>query len=165
MYLKKRETDLSKAQSWLIFLHNHHEVIAAMDFFTVPTATFSILFVFFVIHHGRRKLFHWNITDHPTAEWVLQQLREAFPYDKIPKYLIFDRDRIFSKQVMTMVRPFGIKAVRTSYRSQVLMSGRGVTLRPPPLRTVRAAFTAHGSCISRTYLVNQKLAFGQRHAR
>ena len=116
-YLPKRAPDPGKQQRWITFLHNHRDAIAAMDFFTVPTVTFSILYVFFVIHHGRRKILHWNVTDHPTAEWVTQQLREAFPFVEAPNYLIFDRDTIFDKQVVTTVRSFGIKAVRTSYRS------------------------------------------------
>ena len=64
---------------WLAFLQNHREVIVAFDFFTVPTVTFQLLYCFFVIEHGRRKILHFNVTRHPTAEWVVQQLREAFP--------------------------------------------------------------------------------------
>jgi len=66
-------------RKWLAFLKNHHEVIAAMDFFTVPTVTFRVLYCFVVIEHGRRKILHCNVTQHPTAEWIVQQLREAFP--------------------------------------------------------------------------------------
>ena len=116
-YLNKSVPDQDKTQSWLTFLRNHHDAIAAMDLFTVPTVTFSVLYVFFVIHHGRRKLLHWNVTDHPTAEWVIQQLREAFPCDEAPKYLIFDRDKIFALRVVATVRSFGAKPVRNSYRS------------------------------------------------
>jgi hypothetical protein len=67
------------AKSWLTFLQNHREVIAAFDFFTVPTVTFQLLYCFFVIEHGRRRILHFNVTDHPTAEWVVQQPRETFP--------------------------------------------------------------------------------------
>jgi WD40 repeat protein len=63
---------------WLTFLQNHREVIAAFDFFTVPTVTFQVLYCFSVIEHGRRRILHFNVTRHPTAEWVVQQLREAF---------------------------------------------------------------------------------------
>jgi putative transposase len=64
---------------WLAFLHNHREAIVALDFFTVPTVTFQLLYSFFAIAHGRRKILHFNVTRYPTAEWVIQQLREAFP--------------------------------------------------------------------------------------
>ena len=85
-----RREDPSKL--WLTFLKNHREVIAAMDFFTVPTATFRRLYCFFVNRHDRRKILHFNATEHPTSPWVVQQLREAFPEDTAPKYLILDRD-------------------------------------------------------------------------
>ena len=77
-YLQRvgRRGDSHKA--WLTFLRNHREVIAAFDFFTIPTVTFQVLYCFFVIEHGRRKILHFNVTRHPTAEWVVQQLREAF---------------------------------------------------------------------------------------
>ena len=70
-----------------------------MDLFVVVTATFRLLYVLFVIRHGRRQIVHFNVTEHPTATWVIQQLREAFPYDTAPKYLIFDRDSTFSGAV------------------------------------------------------------------
>jgi putative transposase len=65
---------------WLAFLRNHREAIAAMDFFTVPTITFGVLYCFFVIGHDRRRILHFNVTRQPTSLWVVQQLREAFPY-------------------------------------------------------------------------------------
>ncbi len=67
------------AKRWLTFLQNYREAITAFDFFTVPTVTFQLLYCFFVIEHGRRRILHCNVTSHPTAEWVIQQLREAFP--------------------------------------------------------------------------------------
>ena len=67
------------ARRWLAFLANHREAIAAMDFFTVPTLTFRLLYCFFVIGHGRRRILHFNVTRHPTSDWVVQQLRETFP--------------------------------------------------------------------------------------
>jgi len=84
----KRNPDKRKAQDWIAFLNNHRKAIAALDFFTVPTATFRVLYVFFVIHHARRKILHWHVAEYPTSEWVVQQLREALPYDAAPKYLI-----------------------------------------------------------------------------
>ena len=80
-------------RKWLAFLQNHREVIAAMDFFTVPTVTFGVLYCFFVIEHERRKILHCNVTHHPTTEWIVQQLREAFPEPCRYKYVILDRDR------------------------------------------------------------------------
>ena len=64
---------------WATFLRNHRDVITAMDFFTVPTLTFRVLYCFFVIEHGRRRILHFNVTEHPTGPWIVQQLREAFP--------------------------------------------------------------------------------------
>src|ERR1035441_1570313 len=71
------------ARRWLIFLRNHREAIAAMDFFTVPTLTFGILYCFFVIGHDRRRILHCNVTRNPTSSWIAQQLREAFPFDAV----------------------------------------------------------------------------------
>jgi hypothetical protein len=78
-YLRRIRPRGGSDQSWLTFLANHREVIAAFDFFTVPTATFQLLYCFFVIEHDRRKILHYNVTAHPDSEWVVQQLREAFP--------------------------------------------------------------------------------------
>ena len=105
------------AQRWKSFLSNHREVIAAMDFFAVPTLSFGILYCFFVIGHDRRRVLHFNVTSQPTSSWVTQQLRNAFPYDSLPRYLIFDRDAKFSPEVATAVETLGSTPVRTSYRS------------------------------------------------
>jgi transposase InsO family protein len=102
---------------WMTFVRNHREVIAAMDFFTVPTATFRILYVLFIIHHDRRQILHFNVTEQPTAPWVIQQLRESFPYDTTPAYLLFDRDSAFAGKVITTVKTLGIKPKRIAYRS------------------------------------------------
>ena len=83
------------SQTWKTFLKNHVKDIAAVDFFTVPTATFRILYCFIVICHHRRKIVHFNVTANPTAQWTAQQNTEAFPYDSAPKYLIQDRDKIY----------------------------------------------------------------------
>ena len=96
---------------------NHHDGIAAMDFFVVPTATFRVLYVLFVIHHGRRRIMHVGVTEHPTSRWVIQQLREAFPYDEVPEHLVFDRDSKFSVEVIRTIESMGIKPAKTSYRS------------------------------------------------
>jgi putative transposase len=104
-------------QRWLIFLKNHREVIAAMDFFTGPTATFRVFYGFFVIGHGRRRILHFNATEHPTSQWIVQQLREAFPEDSAPRYLILDRDSKYQGKATEMLRCLGSKLIRTAYRS------------------------------------------------
>src|SRR5262245_50537104 len=102
---------------WLAFLRNHREGIAAMDFFTVPTATFRVLYCFFVISHSRRKVLHFNATEHPTSRWIGQQLREAFPEDTAPRYLILDRDRKYEGEVTEVLQSISSELVRTSYQS------------------------------------------------
>ncbi|HEY1206995.1 MAG: integrase core domain-containing protein [Bryobacteraceae bacterium] len=104
-------------KNWLAFLRNHREAIAAIDFFTVPTVTFRLLYCFFAIDHGRRQILHFNVTAHPTAEWVAQQLRETFADSDRHRYVILDRDAKFSPEVLDFLRSSRIKAVRTSVRS------------------------------------------------
>ena len=91
--------------------------LTTRDLFTVPTASLRLLYGFFVIEHGRRHILHFNATFHPTSAWVIQQLREAFPYDAAPRYLVFDWDAIFSPAVVEFLRSMGTKPVRISYRS------------------------------------------------
>lgn len=103
-----------KAKQWLTFLHNHREVIAAFDFFTVPTLSFRTLYCFFVIEHGRRRILAFNCTAHPTADWIVQQLRQAFP-DPCPyRYVVFDRDAKFGKDVVQFLRSTGLRLLRSS---------------------------------------------------
>jgi len=103
--------------SWKTFLNNHREVLAAVDFFTVPTLSFRLLYVLFVIQHDRRRVLHANVTMQPTAAWVCQQRREAFPFDCTPRYLLMDRDAIFSAEVGRVLRRMGVRPVRTNFRS------------------------------------------------
>jgi len=110
-------TPRNSGQRWLTFLKNHREAIAGMDFFTVPTATFRVLYCFFVISHGRRKILHFNVTAHPTSSWIAQQLREAFPEESAPQYLILDRDSKFGGEVATILKSLGRKLIRTAYHS------------------------------------------------
>ncbi len=105
------------AKKWLAFLENHREVITAFDFFTVPTVTFKLLYCFFIIEHGRRKILHFNITYHPTAEWVVQQLREAFPEVGLYWYAIFDRDSKFDANVIGFLQATGLKPKQTSVQA------------------------------------------------
>jgi putative transposase len=92
-------------------------VIAAIDFFTVPTATLRVLYCFFVISHDRRRILHFNATEHPTGKWIVQQLREAFPEGTAPRYLIFDRDSKYTGAVGEMLEGLGSKLIRTAYCS------------------------------------------------
>jgi transposase InsO family protein len=116
-WIRRAPRSPEPATRWTAFLSNHREAIAAMDFFTVPTLTFGVLYCFFVIAHDRRRILHSNVTKHPTSAWVVQQLREAFPFDSAPGYLIFDRGSNFNDEVIDTVKSFGIKPKRTSYQS------------------------------------------------
>ena len=88
-----------------------------MDFFTIPTGSFRLLYVFFVISHGRRQVLRADVTEHPTAVWIAQQLREAFPDVQAPRYLILDRDSTFDAHVLASVQNMNIRPVRTAFRS------------------------------------------------
>ncbi len=116
-WMKRAPRDPGPAKRWLAFLRNHREAIAAMDFFTVPTITFGVLYCFFIIGHDRRRIVNFNVTSHPTAGWIIQQLREAFPYQSAPRFLIFDRDAKYGLEVPIAVRSMAIRPVRTSFQS------------------------------------------------
>src|SRR6266550_652469 len=116
-WMKRAPRDPERAKRWLAFLRNHREAIAAMDFFTVPTVTFSVLYCFFVISHDRRRILHFNVTKHPASLWIVQQLREAFPFESAPRFLIFDRDGKYGVEVPAAVRSLKMRAVRTSFES------------------------------------------------
>ena len=105
------------SQTWRSFLKNHVKQIAAVDFFTVPTVRFQILYCFIVLRHHRRRIVHFNITMHPTARWTAQQITEAFPYDTVPKYLIRDRDGIFGTFFEQRVENMGIREVLIAPKS------------------------------------------------
>ena len=108
-YLARRRKPPS--QTWQTFLENHVKTMVSIDFFTVPTIRFQVLYVFLVLAHDRRRVVHFNVTAHPTAEWKAQQLREAFPFDQAPKYLLRDRDRIFGAEFSKQVAELGIEEV------------------------------------------------------
>jgi putative transposase len=116
-WMRRAPRDHEPAKRWLAFLRNHREAIAAMDFFTVPTITFGVLYCFFVISHDRRRILHINVTRHPTSMWTAQQLREAFPFGSAPRFVIFDRDAKYGAEVPAAIRSMKIKCVRTSLRS------------------------------------------------
>ena len=83
------------SQTWRTFLDNHVPDIAACDFFTIPTVTFRVLYVFIVLRHDRRQVVHFNVTTNPHAAWTAQQIVDAFPYEEAPRFLIRDRDGIY----------------------------------------------------------------------
>jgi len=105
------------SQTWRTFLDNHVKDIVAVDFFTVPTATFRVLFAFVVLRHDRRRLIHFNVTAHPTAEWTAQQIVEAFPFDTAPRFLIRDRDGVYGEAFQRRVTSMGIEEVVIAPRS------------------------------------------------
>ena len=105
------------SQTWRTFLKNHMKYCVAVDFFTVPTVMFQILYVFIVLSHDRRRLVHFNVTAHPTAAWSAQQIVEAFPWDTAPRYLIRDRDKIYGLKYQYRVIGMGIEEVKIAPRS------------------------------------------------
>ncbi len=105
------------SQTWRSFLDNHLRDLVSVDFFTVPTATFRVLFVFVVLCHDRRRIVHLNVTDHPSAEWTAQQMVDAFPWDTAPRYLLRDRDQIYGGYFDRRVEGLGIEQVLTAPRS------------------------------------------------
>ena len=106
-YMAKRGNP--SGQSWSTFLHNHAPHIAAMDLFVVPTIGFNLLYVFVIVRLARRELVWINVTTHPTAEWIAQQIVEAFPWNEAPRYLIRDRDAIYGAAVRRRLRAMGIR--------------------------------------------------------
>src|SRR5262245_61696694 len=104
-------------QSWRTFLDNHLGAIIAIDFFTVPTVSFRVLFVMVVLAHHRRRIVHFNVTANPTVVWTAQQMVEAFPQDSAPRFLIRDRDQIYGEEFCQRVKGMGIEEVITSARS------------------------------------------------
>ena len=105
------------SQTWRTFLDNHVRDIVAVDFFTVPTATFRILFCFIVLRHDRRVVVHFNVTANPTGQWTAQQVVEAFPEETAPRFLIRDRDAIYGEFFRQRIEHMGIEQVVTAYRS------------------------------------------------
>ena len=103
--------------TWKAFLENHVSELVAMDFFVVPTVDFKVLFVLVILAHERRRVVHFNVTAHPTEQWTAQQIVEAFPWDKAPRYLLRDRDSIYGALFQRRVTSLGIEEVRTAPRS------------------------------------------------
>ena len=105
------------SQTWRTFLANHAGQIAAVDFFTVPTVAFRVLYVFVVLRHEQRRVVHFNVTTNPTARWAAQQIVEAFPFAEAPRFLLHDRDSIYGQDSRDRVENMGIEDVLTAPRS------------------------------------------------
>ena len=110
-----REPD--RNQRWLTFIRNHAEALLTCDFFVVVTAGFRILYVFVLLEVGTRRVRHYNVTAHPTAEWTLQQFREALPDEHPYRFVIHDHDSIFSNQLDEAVSEMGVRVLRTPVRA------------------------------------------------
>jgi putative transposase len=113
-YMRRRRQPPS--QTWRTFLRNHIGQMVAADFFVVPTATYRLLFVLVLLAHDRRRIRHVAITAHPTATWTAQQLREAFPWDEAPRYLLHDRDHAFDR-LQSTAKAMGIEDVRAALQA------------------------------------------------
>ena len=113
--MPKRRT--SPSQTWRTFLTNHVRDLVSIDFFTVPTAHLRVLFVLVVLAHHRRRVVHFNVTEHPTAAWTAQQIVEAFPDDTASSYLLRDRDTIYGHAFRHRVKGMGIREVLTAPQS------------------------------------------------
>jgi putative transposase len=107
----------SPSPTWKAFLNNHVRDLVSIDFFVVPTVRNKVLFVLVVLAHHRRRVVHFNVTEHPTAQWTGQQIIEAFPRDMAPKYLLRDRDAIYGSQFQKRVQSMGIEEVLSAPRS------------------------------------------------
>ena len=105
------------SQTWRSFLKNHLKDIAAIDFFTVHTIDFRVLYCFIVLQHDRRNIIYFNVTTHPTASRTSQQIIEAFPFDETPKYLIRDRDGMYGNRFRYRLKQMGIEEVLIAPRS------------------------------------------------
>ncbi len=105
------------SQGWRTFLNNHVGDLVSIDFFTVPTVTFRVLFVFVILAHERRRIIHFNVTESPSAKWTAQQIVKAFPWDSAPRYLLRDRDGTYGHEFTSRVDHMGIKEVKTAPRS------------------------------------------------
>ena len=127
-------------QTWKTFLHNHFGQTVSMDFFTVPTITMRVLFVFIVLEHGRRKVLHFNVTEHPTAAWTAQQIREAFA-DRAPaQYAIRDRDDVYGNLVRECITSLGMEDVLTAPHSpwQKAYASHCTSMKPSGRRGARS---------------------------
>jgi putative transposase len=113
--MRKRRPEPS--QTWRTFLANHIGDLVSIDFYTVPTARLRVLFVLVVLAHHRRRVVHFNVTEHPTAAWTAQQIVDAFPDESAPAYLLRDRDQIYGQPFRHRVKGMGIDEILTAPQS------------------------------------------------
>jgi len=126
--------------TWRAFLTNHLKELVSADFFVVPTIGFKVLFVFVVLAHARRRIVHFNVTEHPTAQWTAHQISEAFPWEAAPRYLLRDRDAVYGDTFRARVERMGIEEVLTAPRSPWQNQGHGLrrtALAEAPRRILR----------------------------
>jgi len=112
-----RRPGRAPSQTWKSFLHNHLGQMVSVDFFTVPTLRFQVLYIFLVLSHARRQVLHFNVTEAPSALWTAQQLREAFPFTCPPKYLLRDRDSIYGLEFERRTQGLGMEQVLIAPRA------------------------------------------------
>lgn len=105
------------SQGWATFVRNHAQALLACDFFVTVTASFRILYVFVIMEVGTRRITHFNVTDHPTADWTLQQFREAITGEKAHRFLIHDRDNIYSSELDSALMEMGLRILETPFRA------------------------------------------------
>jgi transposase InsO family protein len=119
--LPRNPAELSEAaacwQRWQTFVQNHAKAMVACDFLVCVTASFRVLYVFVAMEVGSRRILHCNVTQHPTAEWTTQQFREFLAFDHPYRYVIHDRDAIFSAGLDTALKGFGVRVLKTPVRS------------------------------------------------
>jgi putative transposase len=104
-------------QAWSTFVRNHAQTILACDFFVAVTATFRVMYVVVVLEVGTRRILHWNVTKHPTAEWTAQQFRLIVPGDQAHRFVIHDRDTIYSAGVDRTLAAMGLTVLKTPVRA------------------------------------------------
>jgi len=112
-----RQPRRSASQTWTTFLRNHLGQMVSVDFLTVPTLKFQLLYVFVVLSHARRQILHFNVTANPSARWTAQQLREAFPFASPPKYLLRDRDDLYGLEFQHTVQALEVEELQIAPRS------------------------------------------------
>ena len=103
--------------TWRSFLKNHVRDLLSIDFFVVPTVRFRVLFVLLVLAHHRRRVVHFNVTEHPSTTWTAQQIVEGFPWNEAPRYLLRDRDGVYGAELRTRIKNMGIQEVLIAPRS------------------------------------------------
>jgi putative transposase len=133
------------SQTWRTFLKNHAADIVACDYFTAYTVTFRIYYVFVMLRHSDRKIVHFSVTQNPTMEWTFQQVREAFPFDTPPRYLLHNNGSVFSRKFRHKLKILGIESVRTAYRSP---------WQNPYVERVNG--TLRGECLDHLIILNER---------